>query len=129
MVLLVGGIRMGGEEERESEENAERDGNCRSEECEGEAEGSDPGAWKTWIHHFGGSESKRERVIVDSEEATLIHSLSNLKTMPHGFFFFSSSSLLSHSVFSPKVKGKHRERKFYSCDFNWIVNCDYCMGS
>lgn len=109
MVLLVGGIRMGGEEERESEENAERDGNCRSEECEGEAEGSDPGAWKTWIHHFGGSESKRERVIVDSEEATLIHSLSNLKTMPHGFFSFSSSSPLSQCVLSKSERKAQRE--------------------
>lgn len=36
---------MGSEEKRESEENAE------SDECEGGAEGSDPGARKTRIYH------------------------------------------------------------------------------
>lgn len=53
MVLLMRGVRVGGEEKGESETNAEGDGNRRSEECEGEAEGSDPGAWKSGIHHFG----------------------------------------------------------------------------
>jgi hypothetical protein len=43
------------EEKGESEENAE------SDECEGEAKGSDPGAWKTRINHFCLNQKKKQQ--------------------------------------------------------------------
>lgn len=79
-MLLMRGIRMGSEKKRESEENAE------SDECEGEAEGSDPGDRKTRIYHFLFCFGESERVMVwlIQKKQHLLNQTPNLKIHVYG---------------------------------------------
>lgn len=88
-MVLMGGIRMCTEEKREREENAENDGDSRSEECES----WDPWTSKSKVHHFWcQNQREKEWRMVDSAPT---HSI---------------QTLIMYSDFSQREteKGRHR---------------------